>query len=82
MGEAEKLSQPKEDAMVTLALINATVTNMGQVGGSCLHAFSIARPGTVPPGTANEMVEWHRPQRTSTAIPPLTAVWVVSASGA
>jgi hypothetical protein len=32
---------------------NATATNMLQVSGSCAHAFSIARPGPLPPGTGN-----------------------------
>jgi hypothetical protein len=32
---------------------NGTLTNMEQVGGTCVHAYSIARPGTVPPGTGN-----------------------------
>lgn len=32
---------------------NGTLSNMNQVGGTCLHAYSIARPGTVPSGTGN-----------------------------
>ncbi|MCW5803701.1 MAG: right-handed parallel beta-helix repeat-containing protein [Deltaproteobacteria bacterium] len=32
---------------------NATATNMLQVSGSCQHAYSIARPGPLPPGTGN-----------------------------
>ncbi len=32
---------------------NGTLTNMEQVGGSCLHAYSIARPGTLPSGGTN-----------------------------
>jgi len=32
---------------------NATATNMLQVTGTCTHAFSIVRPGTVPLGTNN-----------------------------
>ena len=32
---------------------NGTLTNMQQVGGTCGHAYSISRPGTLPPGTGN-----------------------------
>ena len=32
---------------------NGTPTNLEQVGGSCAHAYSIARPGAVVPGTSN-----------------------------
>jgi hypothetical protein len=32
---------------------NGTLTNQEQVGGACQHAYSIARPGTVPSGTTN-----------------------------
>jgi hypothetical protein len=32
---------------------NGTLMNMAQVGGTCTHAYSIARPGTVPPGVGN-----------------------------
>lgn len=32
---------------------NGTLTNMEQVGGTCTHAYSIARPGTVPVGAGN-----------------------------
>jgi hypothetical protein len=32
---------------------NGTLTNNEQVGGTCTHAYSIARPGTVPTGTGN-----------------------------
>lgn len=32
---------------------NATASNMAQVGGTCTHTYSIARPGTVPSGTGN-----------------------------
>ncbi|MCW5802544.1 MAG: right-handed parallel beta-helix repeat-containing protein [Deltaproteobacteria bacterium] len=32
---------------------NGTATNMQQTSGSCAHTFSIARPGTLPPGTGN-----------------------------
>jgi hypothetical protein len=36
---------------------NGTLTNMNQVGGSCMHVYSIARPGTVPPGTGNSNMD-------------------------
>jgi len=32
---------------------NGTLSNMQQTGGSCLHAYSIARPGTLPGGGTN-----------------------------
>ena len=32
---------------------NGTLSNMNQVGGTCMHAYSIARPGTVPSGSGN-----------------------------
>lgn len=32
---------------------NGTLSNMEQVGGTCTHAYSIVRPGTLPPGTGN-----------------------------
>jgi flagellar hook assembly protein FlgD len=32
---------------------NGTLTNLEQVGGTCAHAYSIVRPGTMPPGTGN-----------------------------
>lgn len=32
---------------------NGTPTNLEQVGGSCAHAYSIARPGAIPPGPSN-----------------------------
>src|SRR6185436_9050200 len=32
---------------------NGTLTNSEQVSGTCKHAYSIARPGTVPTGTNN-----------------------------
>jgi hypothetical protein len=32
---------------------NGTLTNMEQVGGTCAHAYSIIRPGTLPPGPGN-----------------------------
>jgi hypothetical protein len=32
---------------------NGTLTNMEQVGGACMHAYSIVRPGMVPPGAGN-----------------------------
>lgn len=32
---------------------NGTLSNMAQTGGGCTHAYSIARPGTVPPGVGN-----------------------------
>lgn len=32
---------------------NGTLTNMEQVGGTCMHAYSIVRPGTLPSGTGN-----------------------------
>jgi hypothetical protein len=36
---------------------NGTLTNMNQTGGNCVHAYSIARPGTVPPGTGNSNMD-------------------------
>ncbi len=36
---------------------NGTLTNLDQVGGNCMHAYSIARPGTLPPGTGNSNVD-------------------------
>jgi hypothetical protein len=32
---------------------NGTLSNVNQVGGTCAHAYSIARPGTVPSGAGN-----------------------------
>jgi Right handed beta helix region len=32
---------------------NGTLSNMAQVGGTCMHTHSIARPGTLPPGAGN-----------------------------
>ncbi|HEX4420237.1 MAG TPA: hypothetical protein VH165_20115, partial [Kofleriaceae bacterium] len=32
---------------------NRSATKMDQVGGTCLHTYSIARPGVVPPGTGD-----------------------------
>jgi hypothetical protein len=32
---------------------NVTPTNFEQVGGSCAHAYSIVRPGAIPPGPSN-----------------------------
>jgi hypothetical protein len=36
---------------------NGTLTNSEQVGGSCKHAYSIARPGTLPTGTNNSAMD-------------------------
>lgn len=36
---------------------NATATNMQQTGGTCAHAYSIARPGSVPTGTGNSAAD-------------------------
>jgi hypothetical protein len=36
---------------------NGTLTNPEQVGGSCKHAYSIARPGTLPTGTNNSAMD-------------------------
>jgi len=36
---------------------NGTLTNAEQVGGSCKHAYSIARPGTLPAGTNNSAAD-------------------------
>jgi hypothetical protein len=36
---------------------NGTQTNLEQVGGTCAHAYSIARPGTVPVGTGNSAMD-------------------------
>jgi hypothetical protein len=32
---------------------NGTLTNMEQVGGTCMHAYSIVRPGALPGGPGN-----------------------------
>jgi hypothetical protein len=32
---------------------NGTLSNMNQTGGTCTHAYSIVRPGLLPPGTGN-----------------------------
>ena len=32
---------------------NGTLTNMEQVSGTCAHAYSIVRPGSLPTGTGN-----------------------------
>ncbi|HWO21268.1 MAG TPA: right-handed parallel beta-helix repeat-containing protein [Kofleriaceae bacterium] len=36
---------------------NGSPTNPAQIGGSCAHAYSIVRPGTVPPGPGNLAVD-------------------------
>ncbi len=36
---------------------NGTPTNLEQVGGTCGHAYSIARPGAIPPGQSNSNKE-------------------------
>jgi hypothetical protein len=36
---------------------NGTQTNLEQVGGTCAHVYSIARPGTVPGGTGNSPMD-------------------------
>ena len=36
---------------------NGTLTNMEQVSGTCAHAYSIARPGTLPPGPGNSSAD-------------------------
>jgi hypothetical protein len=36
---------------------NGTLTNMEQVGGTCAHSYSIARPGTVPTGAGNSSAD-------------------------
>lgn len=36
---------------------NATATNMEQVGGTCMHTYSIVRPGMVPPGPGNSSMD-------------------------
>jgi hypothetical protein len=36
---------------------NGTSTNMEQVGGTCSHAYSIARPGTPPSGMTNTTMD-------------------------
>lgn len=36
---------------------NGTLTNMDQVGGNCMHTYSIARPGTLPPGNGNSSMD-------------------------
>jgi hypothetical protein len=36
---------------------NGSLANMEQVGGACAHAFSIARPGTLPSGAGNSAAD-------------------------
>ncbi len=36
---------------------NGTPTNLNQVGGNCAHAYSIVRPGALPPGTGNSSMD-------------------------
>lgn len=36
---------------------NGTLTNMEQTSGTCMHAYSIVRPGTLPPGTGNSSMD-------------------------
>lgn len=36
---------------------NGTLTNMEQVGGTCTHAYSIVRPGTLPSGVGNSSLD-------------------------
>jgi hypothetical protein len=36
---------------------NGTLMNMEQVGGTCAHAYSIVRPGTLPPGNGNSNMD-------------------------
>jgi hypothetical protein len=36
---------------------NGTLANMEQFGGTCTHAYSIVRPGTLPPGTGNSAAD-------------------------
>jgi len=36
---------------------NGTLNNLEQVGGTCAHAYSIIRPGTVPPGMGNSSMD-------------------------
>jgi hypothetical protein len=36
---------------------NRTRTGMEQVGGTCGYAYSIVRPGTLPPGTGNKATD-------------------------
>lgn len=36
---------------------NGTLTQMEQVGGTCLYTYSIIRPGTLPPGTGNSAAD-------------------------
>jgi hypothetical protein len=36
---------------------NGTLTNLEQVGGTCTHAYSIARPGTLPAGPGNSSAD-------------------------
>ena len=36
---------------------NGTMTNVSQVGGTCTHAYSIVRPGMLPPGANNSSAD-------------------------
>jgi hypothetical protein len=36
---------------------NGTLTSPAQVGGTCMHAYSIVRPGPVPPGPGNSAMD-------------------------
>lgn len=37
--------------------VNGTLSNMEQVGGNCAHAYSIVRPGMLPPGPGNSSMD-------------------------
>lgn len=36
---------------------NLSPTNMDQVGGNCMHTYSIVRPGALPPGAGNSSMD-------------------------
>lgn len=40
-----------------IASYDDTLTNPAQLGGTCMHAYSIVRPGTLPPGIGNSSID-------------------------
>lgn len=44
-------------AKYNIMSVNGTLTQMDQVAGPCMHAYSIARPGVVPAGTGNSSAD-------------------------
>ena len=57
VGAAIQCSAGRFTARNNILFQNGTLTNLEQVNGSCSHTYSIAMPGTVPPGTANIAVD-------------------------